>query len=347
MLVILKSGASDEVVEQVVRRIEELGLQSHVSQGEFRTIIGAIGLENEALPDKLLSIDGVEKVVPIMRPYKLASRDIHPADSEIRVGQTTFGGGSLAVIAGPCAVEDRESCFEIGRYVKQNGANMLRGGAFKPRTSPYSFQGLGEEGLKILRECGDQYGLEIVTEITDPRNVEMVCKYTDMIQVGARNMQNFVLLTEVGKTDKPILLKRGLSSTVKDWLMSAEYILSEGNQQVVLCERGSRGFETEMRFTLDVGAVALAKLNTHLPVIVDPSHAAGRRDLITPLALAALAAGADGLIVETHNCPDKAKCDGPQALTEEMFAELMSQVRSLAEVLCETAAGKGAAVARR
>lgn len=332
MLVILQSGASQEVVDRVTRRIEELGLQAHISQGEFRTIIGAIGEENPAYPEHLRSIEGVENVVQIMRAYKLASRDFHPEDSQIDVSGVKIGKGKCAVMAGPCAVESMESCKEIAQRAKAGGANMLRGGAFKPRTSPYSFQGLGEEGLKILRECGDMFGLPIVTEITDPRNVELVAKYADMLQVGARNMQNFVLLNEIGQVDKPVLLKRGSSCTVKDWLMSAEYILAGGNRQVVLCERGSTGFENEMRFTLDVGAIALAKLNCHLPVLVDPSHAAGRRDMVQSLAIAGIAAGADGMIVEMHNCPEKAKCDGPQALTEDMFDELMKAVRKLLSI---------------
>ncbi|MFC1782510.1 3-deoxy-7-phosphoheptulonate synthase, partial [Planctomycetota bacterium] len=250
-----------------------------------------------------------------------------------------IGRGGYALIAGPCAVESRQSCQEIARMVKGRGANMLRGGAFKPRTSPYSFQGLGEEGLKILRDCGDELGMPIVTEVTDPRNVELVDRYADMLQVGARNMQNFVLLAEIGKVDKPVLLKRGPSCTVKDWLMSAEYILSGGNNQVVLCERGSRGFETEVRFTLDVSAIVLARHDSHLPIIVDPSHAAGRRELVAELALAGLAAGADGMIVEVHLCPEKALCDGAQALTEKMFADLMSQAKKIIAVLGKEAEG--------
>jgi len=327
MLVILQSGASEQVVKQVVRRIEQLGLRAHLSRGEFRTIIGAIGEEKADYLEILQSIDGVENVVPIMRPYKLASRDFHRQDSQVRVGPVKIGQSPWVVIAGPCAVEDRQGCTRVCQAVKAGGANMLRGGAFKPRTSPYSFQGLGEQGLKILRDCGDQLGLPIVTEVTDPRNVELVYRYADMLQVGARNMQNFALLAEIGKTDKPVLLKRSPSCTVKEWLMSAEYILNEGNNQVVLCERGSRGFESEVRFTLDVSAIALAKTNSHLPVIVDPSHAAGRRDLVVPLAMAGLAAGADGVMVEVHHQPDKAKSDGPQALTEKMFEKLMQQIR--------------------
>jgi len=333
MLVILKSGATEETVTQVVERIEQLGLKAHVSKGEFRTIIGAIGEENAAYPEQLRSIPGVENVVPIMRPYKLASRDFHPQDAQITVGKVKIGRGGCGMIAGPCAVENRQSCFEITQFVKKCGANMLRGGAYKPRTSPYSFQGLGLDGLKILQECGREFDLPVVTEVTDPRNVDLVCQYADMLQIGARNMQNFVLLTEVGKSQKPVLLKRGASATVKDWLMSAEYILNEGNSQVVLCERGSQGFETEMRFTLDVGAIALAKIDSHLPVIVDPSHASGRRDMVRQLALAGIAAGADGIIVEVHNCPEKALCDGPQALTEEMFGELMRQAGKLFAII--------------
>ncbi len=333
MLIILQSGAPDDVLQRVVERIEQLGMQAHISKGEFRTIVGAIGDENPQLPDILRSIEGVENVVPIMKPYKLASRDFHHENSTVTVGSATFGGGAPVIIAGPCAGEDRQMVRHLAKTVKANGAHMLRGGAFKPRTNPYSFQGLGEEGLKILQECREEYGLPVVTEITDPRNVELVCRYVDMLQVGARNMSNFVLLNEIGQAKKPVLLKRGPSSTVKDWLLSAEYILSGGNKKVVLCERGSRGFEDEMRYTLDVGAIALAKVDSHLPIIVDPSHAAGRRDLVGPLALAGLAAGADGIIVEVHTCPDKAKCDGPQALTEEMFAKLMQQINHLKDAM--------------
>ncbi len=333
MLIILETGATQETVDHVVEKIEEFGLRPHISKGEFRTIIGAIGEESVAYLDAFLGLEGVENVLPIMKPYKLASRDFQAEDTVVEVNGVKIGRGHFAMIAGPCAVEGREICHEIARAVKKEGANILRGGAFKPRTSPYSFQGLGEEGLKILRECGDDLGLPIVTEITDPRNVEMVSEYADMLQIGARNMQNFVLLSEVGKSKKPVLLKRGPSSTIKDWLMSAEYILSEGNDKVVLCERGSQGFETETRFSLDVGAIAAAKHLAHLPVIVDPSHAAGRREYVEPLALAGLAAGADGMIVEVHSCPEKARCDGPQALTEDMFAHLMRQARKILDVV--------------
>lgn len=336
MLVILKQGADQKIIDQVIKRIDQLGLKAHVSQGEFRTIIGAIGEENPLFPEQISAIDGVERVVPIMRSYKLASRDFHPEGSQVSVGDVPIGNGACVAMAGPCAVEDQKSCFSIAQAVKASGARILRGGAFKPRSSPYTFQGLGEDGLKILSDCRAELGLPIVTEVTDPRNVELVSRYADMLQVGARNMQNFTLLAEIGKTRKPVLLKRGPSSTVADWLMSAEYILSEGNHKVVLCERGSRGFESEMRFTLDVGAIALARVNSHLPIIVDPSHAAGRRDLVVSLALAGMAAGADGIIVEVHNCPDKARCDGPQALTPEMFDGLMGQLKNLCQMLNKT-----------
>lgn len=333
MLVILRSGAENQVLDHVVERIEELGLRAHISKGEFRTIVGAIGEENDQLPTLLSSIDGVETVVPIMRPYKLASRDFHPGDSVVRVGDVSIGGGQYGFIAGPCAVESREGCMEVARAVKAAGANMLRGGAFKPRTSPYSFQGLGKEGLEILKACREELGLPVVTEVTDPRNVALVAEYADMLQVGARNMQNFALLTEVGRSGKPVLLKRGASCSIKDWLMSAEYILNEGNKHVVLCERGIQGFESEVRFTLDVSAISVAKIDSHLPVIVDPSHAAGRRDIVGKLALAGLAAGADGMIVEVHHCPEKARCDGPQALTGPMIEELMQQAQAMVKLL--------------
>lgn len=332
MLIVLQPGATEQVIEHVIERIETLGMKAHVSRGQFRTIIGAIGEENMQFPDELRSIDGVENVLPIMKPYKLASREFHADNSQIMVGSVPVGKGRYGIIAGPCAVEDRETCRTVAQSVKKSGANMLRGGAFKPRSNPYSFQGMGEDGLKILKECREEFGLPIVTEITDPRNVDMVSRYADMLQVGARNMQNFVLLSEVGKTNKPVLLKRGPSNTVKDWLLSAEYILSGGNNQVILCERGIRSFETEVRYTLDVSAIALAKVDSHLPVIVDPSHAAGRRDLVAKLALAGLAAGADGIIVEVHACPEKAKCDGAQSLTVDMFGQLMKQIKQLAEV---------------
>lgn len=329
MLIVLKSGASQGEVDHVIERLESLGLKAHISQGQFRTIIGAMGEENETLPDLLSTIECVERVVPVMKPYKMASRDLQKEDTQVDVAGVKVGRGEYALIAGPCAIELEEDCHTTAQAVKAAGANMLRGGAFKPRTSPYSFQGKGEDGLKILRECGDKYGMPIVTEVMDPRNVELVAKYADVVQVGARNMQNFVLLSEVGKIRKPVLLKRGSANTVKEWLMSAEYILSEGNHDVILCERGSTGFEPELRYNLDIGAIVVAKKNTHLPVIVDPSHAAGHREFVIDLALAGLAAGADGFIVEVHNCPERAQCDGPQALTPDLFQQLMAMAKKI------------------
>ncbi len=329
MLIVLKSGTDQAGIDRVIERLDELGLKAHVSKGQFRTIIGAMGEENDALPDQLNTLECVERVVPVMKPYKMASRDLHDRNTQIDVAGVKVGAGEFAFIAGPCAIEIAEDCHVTAAAVKAAGANMLRGGAFKPRTSPYSFQGMGEEGLKILRACGDEFGMPIVTEVMDPRNVELVAKYADVVQIGARNMQNFVLLSEVGKIRKPVLLKRGSANTVKEWLMSAEYVLSEGNHDVILCERGSTGFEPELRYNLDVGAIIAAKRNTHLPVIVDPSHAAGHREFVVDLALAGMAAGADGFMIEVHNCPERAKCDGPQALTTDMFQQCMAMVKRI------------------
>jgi 3-deoxy-7-phosphoheptulonate synthase len=274
----------------------------------------------------------VADVMPVLPPYKLASREAHPQSSIIDVGGVKVGGGHLAMIAGPCAVEGKERMQTIAAAVREAGANIFRGGAFKPRTSPYSFQGAGEDGLKILREVGDQFGMPVVTEVMDPRRVELVDRYADMFQIGARNMQNFVLLTEVGQSRKPVLLKRGMSATTEDLLMSAEYILSHGNPNVVLCERGVKGFDPATRNVFDVAAVPLIKGLSHLPIIVDPSHATGRPDLIPWCALAGVAAGADGVHIEVHDCPEEAKSDGPQALLPKQYAELAAQIRSLAEL---------------
>lgn len=310
-----------------------MGFAAHLSRGTYRTIIGIIGDEDKTRVAPLRAIAGVADVLPVLPPYKLASREAHPQDSVIQVGSTSVGGGHLAMIAGPCSVEEPERMDRIADSIKASGANILRGGAFKPRTSPYAFQGLGEEGLKILRATGDRYQLPVVTEVTDPRNVALIADYADMLQIGARNMQNFVLLTEVGRTSKPVLLKRGMSATVSDLLMCAEYILSQGNSQVVLCERGVRGFDSATRNLFDVAAVALVKQLSHLPIIVDPSHATGRPDLIPACALAGLAAGADGVHIEVHDCPEEAKSDGPQALLPEQYHELMQQMKAVASVL--------------
>jgi 3-deoxy-7-phosphoheptulonate synthase len=332
VIIILKSGVTDEQVQHVVDRVEELGLRAHVSRGTFRTIVGVIGDEQKLQTEPLRAIPGVIDVVPILPPYKLASREAHPQSSVVEVAGVKIGGGYLAMIAGPCAVEDPARMLTIARAIKAAGANILRGGAFKPRTSPYAFQGLGEDGLRILRETGDAVGLPIVTEVMDPRQVEVIDRYTDMIQIGARNMQNFSLLTEVGRTRKPVLLKRGMSATVTDLLMSAEYVLSQGNSQVVLCERGVKGWDPATRNLYDVAAVPLVQGLSHLPIIVDPSHATGRPDLIPPCALAGVAAGADGVHIEVHDCPEKAKSDGPQALLPNQYAELAQQIRRLAEL---------------
>jgi 3-deoxy-7-phosphoheptulonate synthase len=336
MIIVLKPDATPAQIDHVIERIEELGLKPHVSRGEKRTIIGAIGEENQLQAAPLLAIPGVEQVLPILKPFKLASREFHRQDTQVKVGPVTIGGNALAMIAGPCAIESAEILDAIAGKVRDAGANILRGGAFKPRTSPYSFQGLGEEGLKILRDVGAKHKMPVVTEVMDPRQVPLVERYADMFQIGARNMQNFDLLKEVGQTRKPVLLKRGMSATVKDLLMSAEYVLSEGNPDVVLCERGVRSFEDSTRNMLDLSAVPNVKGQSHLPIIVDPSHATGRPDLIPAMARAAVAAGADGVHIEVHNCPEKALSDGPQALLPPQYAKVVEEMRQLASVLGKT-----------
>jgi 3-deoxy-7-phosphoheptulonate synthase len=333
MIIVLRPESTSEQIDHILDRIQELGFKPHLSRGELRTIIGVIGDENKLQAEPLAAIPGVEQVLPILKPFKLASRDFHAEPSVVHLGKVRVGGGALAMIAGPCAVEGAEVLDGIARRVKAAGANILRGGAFKPRTSPYSFQGLGETGLKILRDSGAKYGMPVVTEVMDPRQVELVNGYADMFQIGARNMQNFDLLREVGQTRKPVLLKRGMSATVKDLLMSAEYILAEGNRNVVLCERGVRSFEDSTRNMLDMSAVPNVKGLSHLPIIVDPSHATGRPDLIPAMARAAVAAGADGVHVEVHSCPEKALSDGPQALLPDQYAALMNDLRRLAAVM--------------
>jgi 3-deoxy-7-phosphoheptulonate synthase len=333
VIIVLNSNVTDEQVEHVVQRLKDLGLSAHVSRGTYRTIVGVIGDEDKVRQEPLMAIPGVAEVIPVLPAYKLASREAHPQSSIVDVGGVKFGGGHVGMIAGPCAVEDPARMEGIAAALKKTGQCVLRGGAYKPRTSPYAFQGLGEEGLKILRAVGDQFGLPIVTEITDPRCVDVVVKYTDMIQVGARNMQNFVLLTEVGRTNKPVLLKRGMSATVNDLLMSAEYVLSQGNSQLVLCERGVKGFDNATRNMFDVAAVPQVHKLSHLPIIVDPSHATGRPDLIPACALAGVAAGADGVHIEVHDCPEKAKSDGPQALLPAQYAEVVAQIRKIASIL--------------
>jgi len=336
MIIVLKPQPTPEVVKHVIERIEAMGFTPHLSQGVARTIIGVIGDEDKLQAEPLQAIEGVEQVVPILKPYKLASREFHADDSVFDIKGIKVGGGHLMMVAGPCAIEGEAILMEIAEQVKDAGANVLRGGAFKPRTSPYSFQGLGEDGLKMLRAAGDRFGMPVVTEVMDPRQVELVEKYTDIFQIGARNMQNFDLLKEVGKTRTPVLLKRGMSATVKDLLMSAEYVLAQGNRQVILCERGVRTFEDSTRNTLDLSIVPNVKGLSHLPIIVDPSHATGRPDLIPAMARAGVAAGSDGVHIEVHSCPEKALSDGPQALLPRKYAQLMDELRQLAEVLGKT-----------
>jgi len=333
MIIVLKPQSAPDVVAHVLERIEALGFTPHLSQGVSRTVIGVIGDEEKLQVEPLAAIPGVEKVLPILKPFKLASREFHQDDSVFEVKGVKIGGGHLAMIAGPCAIEGEELLYETAVKVREAGANILRGGAFKPRTSPYTFQGLGEQGLQILRRVGDALNMPVVTEVMDPRQVELVDKYADMFQIGARNMQNFDLLKEVGKTRRPVLIKRGMSATVKDLLMSAEYILSQGNREVILCERGIRTFEDSTRNTLDLSMVPNSKCLSHLPIIVDPSHATGRPELIPAMARAAVAAGCDGVHVEVHTCPEKALSDGPQALLPEQYARLMDELRQLAGLL--------------
>jgi 3-deoxy-7-phosphoheptulonate synthase len=344
MIIVLRPDSSEAQFEHVLERIADLGLKAHVSRGELRTIIGVIGDESKLQVQPLQAIPGVEQVLPILKPFKLASREFQRSDSVIEVGADAgpgvqpvkVGGGFLAMIAGPCAVESAEILDTIASQVRSAGANILRGGAFKPRTSPYSFQGLGEKGLEILRDVGHSHGLPVVTEVMDPRQVDLVHSYADMFQIGARNMQNFDLLKEVGLTRKPVLLKRGMSATVKDLLMSAEYIMAEGNPNVVLCERGVRSFEDSTRNMLDMSAVPNVKGQSHLPIIVDPSHATGRPDLIPAMARSAVAAGADGVHIEVHSCPEKALSDGPQALLPAQYNALVQELRKLADLMGKT-----------
>jgi len=336
MIIVLKPHATPDVIDHVLDRITALGFTPHLSQGVARTIIGVIGDEAKLQVEPLQAIPGVEQVVPILKPFKLASREFHPEGSVFQAKGVRIGGGHLAVIAGPCAIESESLLFEIAARVRDAGANILRGGAFKPRTSPYSFQGLGRDGLMILRAAGDRFGMPVVTEVMDPRQVEVVERYADILQIGARNMQNFELLKECGRTRIPILLKRGMSATVRDLLMSAEYILSEGNQRVILCERGIRTFEDSTRNTLDLSIVPNIQGQSHLPIIVDPSHATGRPELIPAMARAAIAAGSDGIHVEVHSCPERALSDGPQALVPDQFDRLMDEIRQLSELLGKT-----------
>lgn len=333
MIIVLKRGTTEEQVNHILKKIESLGLRHMVSQGVERTIIGVIGEEDILRVQPLEVYPGVEKVMPVLAPYKLVSREFKREDSVIEVEEVKIGGKKIVVMAGPCSVENETLLLEIAEKVRDAGALVLRGGAFKPRTSPYSFQGLGEEGLKYLADAREKTGLKIITELMDTKDLPLVEKYADIIQIGARNMQNFNLLKEVGRSKKPILLKRGISSTIKELLMSAEYILSSGNFNVILCERGIRTFEDYTRFTLDISAVPVIKSLSHLPVVVDPSHATGKWGLVGAVAKAAVAAGADGLLIEAHPQPEEALSDGAQSLLPEKFAELMGELSKIAKAV--------------
>jgi 3-deoxy-7-phosphoheptulonate synthase len=337
MIIVLKPDATQKEIEHLMDKIEKMGLKPWLSEGVERSIIGVIGEEDviRALPFE--GIPGVEKVLPILKPYKLASKDFKPDPSRIDVGRDIIiGGKKIEVMAGPCSVENRDMILDIAEKVKKAGATMLRGGAFKPRTSPYSFQGLGEEGLKYMAEAREKTGLLVVTELMDMRNIDLFIKYVDVIQIGARNMQNYDLLKEVGKARKPVLLKRGMANTIKEFLMSAEYILAGGNEKVILCERGIRTFEDFTRFTLDLNAVPAIKSLSHLPVIVDPSHGTGKWGMVKSMALAAIACGADGLMIEVHPAPEDAMSDGDQSLVPKGFEDLMKDARKIAEAVGRT-----------
>ena len=334
MIIVLKPNATEQQISHLVKRVKALGLKPMISKGVERTIVGVIGEEDILRIQPLEVFPGVEKVVPILAPYKLVSREFKSADTVVKLnGGAAVGGKALIVMAGPCAIESYEILLAIAKAVKKAGATVLRGGAFKPRTSPYSFQGLGEEGLKFLKDVGRKVGLRTVTELMDVRELELVERHVDIIQIGARNMQNFDLLKEVGLSKKPVLLKRGMSATIKEWLLSAEYILQNGNFNVILCERGIRTFETDTRFTLDINAVPVIKGSSHLPVIVDPSHSTGRWGLVPAIARAGIAAGADGVIVEVHSKPEEALCDGPQSMLPEKFSRLMGELRRVARAV--------------
>jgi 3-deoxy-7-phosphoheptulonate synthase len=330
VIVVLKPGLKPEEIQKVVERIESFGLKAHISEGKERTIVGAIGDERLLADQTLESFPGVEKVLPILKPYKLVSREFQKHNTVIRINGHEIGGKKIHVMAGPCSVESRDQVLESAVPVKEAGATFLRGGAFKPRTSPYSFQGLGKEGLDYLAHARKVTGLLIITEVLDPRDLELVARYTDVLQIGARNMQNFKLLTEVGKLKMPVMLKRGLSATIQEFLLSAEYIAAEGNRNIILCERGIRTYETETRNTLDISAVPVLKQLSHLPVFIDPSHGTGRWDLVAPMALAGIAAGADGLLIEVHCNPETALSDGPQSLKPKKFAALMNDLKKVA-----------------
>ena len=333
MIIVMNSKTDDSDVEKVIQKLHEMGHKVHISRGERRIVLGVIGDVENLASVPFYAFNGVEEIIRIMKPYKLASREFKDFDTTIKVKDVIIGGKEVVVMAGPCVVESEKQIFETARYVKASGAKILRGGAFKPRTSPYSFQGLGEEGLKLLAQAGKETGLAVVTEVMSVNQIDLVSKYTDIFQVGARNMQNFVLLKELGKAKKPILLKRGMSATIEELLLSAEYILTQGNYEVILCERGIRTFENYTRNTLDLSAVPALKKLSHLPVIVDPSHSTGRWKLVSPMAKAAIAAGADGLLIEVHPDPKSSLSDGAQTLRLDTFTQLMKELRPIIQAV--------------
>ena len=339
MLIVMKADATDAQVKAVVRVVEGLGFRAHPMPGTLRTAIGITGNQGAVDPSHFENLPGVSEAVRVSKPYKLVTLDIRSEKTVVKVGDAAIGGDELAIIAGPCAIESRDQAFAVADAVRRSGAKFFRGGAFKPRTSPYAFQGLGEPGLKILEEIRQKYGLRIVTEAMDEPGIDLVERYADVIQIGARNMQNFTLLRRAGKARLPVLLKRGLSATLDEWLLAAEYIMSEGNYQIILCERGIRTFAQHSRNTLDLSAVPAVRRISHLPVIVDPSHGTGKNYMVTPLARAGVAVGADGLIIEVHDQPDRALCDGAQALTVGQYEQLVDEVRAIHEVILPAAVG--------
>ncbi len=330
MIVVMRVGSTEKEIDGVLERLKELGFEGSLSRGVERTVVGVVGQTYPELADELAVLEGVADVVPVSRPYKLASREFRPEDTVIKVGDVAIGGGNTVLMAGQCSVDTEEQMMATARVVKEAGGHILRGGAFKPRTNPYAFRGLGEKGLQILAAAKAETGLAIISEVMDPRDVELVARYADILQVGSRSMQNFTLLDEVGRAGKPVMLKRGMWAPLQEWLLAAEYILAQGNSQVMLCERGIRTFETSTRFTMDLSAIPAVKRLSHLPIIGDPSHATGYRYLVEPMAMAAVAAGADGLIVELHPNPDRALSDGPQSLTFDGFRQLTERVRDVA-----------------
>jgi 3-deoxy-7-phosphoheptulonate synthase len=338
MIVVTEHGASDKQIEEIIRVLNEHGFDVHRSTGVQQTVLGAIGVHPEFDHRQIQLLPGVAEVVRITEQYKLASRAFKREGSVFDVGGVKIGGNEVVIMAGPCSVESEKQIFTIAKLVADSGAKILRGGAFKPRTSPYTFQGLGEEGLKLLRSAADEYKLKVVTEVMDRSQIDLVEQYADILQIGARNMQNYTFLKDLGRASKPVLLKRGLAATIEEWLMSAEYILSGGNHQVILCERGIRTFETATRNTLDIGAIPVVQKKSHLPVIADPSHGIGIRDKVIPMARASVAAGADGIIVEVHHDPDHALSDGAQSLFPDQFSQMMKEVRMIAEAIGRTVA---------